>query len=112
MRDCVKQIPQMDLLNVLWDFYTNGDLKTIFENFKAKFIQHLREQSLPYHHFEEAIDAEYIEIDVSTDDGYKFAAENGITHSGCAWYEVNEEIKIKWGRPVPATKLLADIKQL
>ena len=60
----------------------------------------------------EAIDAEYIEIDVSTDDGYKFAAENGITHSGCAWYEVNKEIKIKWERPVPATKLLADIKQL
>jgi thiol-disulfide isomerase/thioredoxin len=60
----------------------------------------------------ESIEAEYIEIDVSTEDGLKFASENGITHSGCAWYEVDNEIKIRWDKPVPATKLLADINNL
>lgn len=60
----------------------------------------------------EAIEAEYIEIDVSTEDGLKFASENGINHSGCAWYEVDNEIKIRWDKPVPATKLLADINNL
>jgi thiol-disulfide isomerase/thioredoxin len=60
----------------------------------------------------ETIGAEYVEIDVSTDEGFKFAAENGITHSGCAWYEVKNEIKIKWDKPVPAVKLLADINSL
>lgn len=57
----------------------------------------------------EQIGAEYIEIDVSTDEGNKFASENGITRSGCAWYEENGEIKIRWEQPVPPTKLIADI---
>ena len=60
----------------------------------------------------ESIEAEYIEIDVSTEDGLKFASENSITHSGCAWYEVDNEVKIRWDKPVPATKLLADINGL
>lgn len=60
----------------------------------------------------EQISAEYIEIDVSTDEGVKVAEANGITHSGTAWYEKDGKIKIKWERPAPANKLIADIESL
>jgi thiol-disulfide isomerase/thioredoxin len=60
----------------------------------------------------EEIGAEYIEIDVSTDEGNAFAEKNGITHSGCAWYEVDNDIKIRWERPVPPAKLKEDIGSL
>ena len=39
-----------------------GKALSMFENFKAKFIQHLREQSLPYHHFEESIDGRWTDL--------------------------------------------------
>lgn len=58
----------------------------------------------------EQISAEYVEIDVSTDEGFKFASENGISHSGTAWYEEDGKIKITWERPAPANKLIADIE--
>ena len=39
-----------------------GKALSMFENFKAKFIQHLRERSLPYHHFEESIDGRWTDL--------------------------------------------------
>ena len=60
----------------------------------------------------ETIGAEYVEIDVSTDEGYEFASKNGIHRSGCAWYEVDGEVKLKWEQPVPADKLVSDINSL
>lgn len=60
----------------------------------------------------EELKIEYTEVDVSTDEGSKYAQENGITHSGCAWYEEDGEIKIRWDHPVSASKLITDIKNL
>lgn len=39
-----------------------GKPLSIFENFKAKFIQHLRDNHLPYGHFEESIDGKWIDL--------------------------------------------------
>ncbi len=39
-----------------------GKTLSIFENFKAKFIQHLKEQKLPYEHFEENIDRRWTDL--------------------------------------------------
>ena len=58
------------------------------------------------------LNIEYVEVDVSTDEGSKYARENGITHSGCAWYEEDGNIKIRWEHPVPAKKLIADIEKV
>ena len=58
------------------------------------------------------LNLEYVEIDVTTDEGSKYARDNGITHSGCAWYSEDDQIKIRWEHPVPAAKLIADINKL
>lgn len=39
-----------------------GKALSIFENFKAKFIQHLKEQNLPHEHFEEKIDSGWTDL--------------------------------------------------
>jgi len=60
----------------------------------------------------EKFEAEYEEVDVSTDEGYKFATENRITHSGCAWYEVDGKVVIRWEQPAPPTKLISDVENI
>jgi hypothetical protein len=37
-----------------------GKALSVFENFKAKFIQHLRDSGLPYNHFEDCKDMDDI----------------------------------------------------
>ena len=39
-----------------------GKALTDFENFKAKFIQHLKQSNLPYEHFESCIDSEWTDL--------------------------------------------------
>lgn len=39
-----------------------GKALTTFENFKAKFIQHLRERSYPYQYFENKIDGQWLDL--------------------------------------------------
>lgn len=39
-----------------------GKALSIFENFKAKLIQHLRERNLPFQHFEEKIDGSWTDL--------------------------------------------------
>lgn len=39
-----------------------GKALSLFENFKAKFIQHLKQAELPYEHFEERIDKEWTDL--------------------------------------------------
>lgn len=39
-----------------------GKALSIFENFKAKFIQHMKENDLPYDHFEENIDGSWTDL--------------------------------------------------
>ena len=39
-----------------------GKALTDFENFKAKFIQHLKDKGLPYEHFEECIDVKWTDL--------------------------------------------------
>lgn len=39
-----------------------GKVLTVFENFKAKFIQHLKERNLPYEHFEDNIDGNWTDL--------------------------------------------------
>ena len=58
----------------------------------------------------EKLEAEYIEIDVSSDDGFEIAKKYGIRNSGSAVYEIDDEVKFKWTQPVPLDKLLTDIK--
>ena len=58
----------------------------------------------------EKLEAEYIEIDVSSDEGFELAKKYGIRNSGSAVYEIDEKVKFKWAQPVPLDKLLADIK--
>ena len=58
------------------------------------------------------LNAELEIVDVTTDEGLKYAQENGVTKSGVAWYEVDGEVKIRWERPYPTQKLLEDIEKL
>jgi thiol-disulfide isomerase/thioredoxin len=58
----------------------------------------------------EKVGAEYVEIDVTSEEGFKYAEANGITHSGVAWYEENGDVKVKWERPAPEAKLLSDLQ--
>ncbi len=39
-----------------------GKALTVFENFKAKFLQHLKEKGLPYDHFEKCIDGAWTDF--------------------------------------------------
>ena len=39
-----------------------GKALSIFENFKAKFIQHMKEHDLPYEHFEDSIDGRWTDL--------------------------------------------------
>lgn len=54
-----------------------GKALTVFENFKAKFIQHMKELDLPYEHFENCIDGcwtdllwDYRDVDNTVDDQF------------------------------------------
>ena len=56
----------MEHYNLTDDLYikmnARGKPLTNFENFKAKFIQHLRESNLDYRHFEESIDCAWTDL--------------------------------------------------
>jgi thiol-disulfide isomerase/thioredoxin len=57
----------------------------------------------------EQVQVEYEEIDVTTESGLAIAKQYNISHSGCALYIVDNEVKITWERPVPPAKMLADL---
>ena len=57
----------------------------------------------------EQLNINFEEIDVTTTEGLAIAKQYNITHSGCALYIVDNEVKITWERPVPPAKMLSDL---
>lgn len=58
----------------------------------------------------EKLEAEYIEMDVSSDEGFAEAKKYGLRNSGSAVYEIDGDVKFKWTQPVPLDKLLSDVQ--